>query len=332
MNQGAKVLLGVLALGGIGALVFASEKKANASPGGAPPILPPLTPPLPGTPIIPPSGGVVVVPPIPDPSVPAGSAGPSPSSPPPLVVPLPPGPLPSIPTLPAIPGLPTGVVPGGSPSGNTISLPGLGTFNPATGNVFGPNGVIIGTFDPTTGKFTPSVPVPGLPGGVQVTPPAPPIPTQVLPGLTITPGPSPTPLEPPASPAEQGSAVAADTLAVLTAMLAQEHSPHWRIIPEPSLKPWQAARGLTPDGNYGTGTALKLAAETGMVPIIRGWPKGTVRESPNLKNYQNALRALAATASEPRRSQLLAAAQREQGQGYGTPEKPIVTLITLQDA
>lgn len=311
MNQGAKVLLGVLALGGIAGLIM-SGKKASAAPG-APPIKPPLVPPsIPST--LPPAGNVVVVPPLPSP------ASPPPASPPPLIIPNPLGGLPPIQN----PLTPPGVVPG-SPTTTTITLPGIGTFDPATGNVFGPNGVIVGTFDPTTGKFTPTGGAP-----VPIVQPLPPTPVQVLPGITITPGPAPTPAEPPASPAEQPSSVSPDTLAMLTTMLAQEHSKHWRIIPEPTAKAWQAARGLTADGDFGTGSALKLATETGMIPIIRGWPKGSVK-SKTVPAYQAALRTLAASAPEPRRSQLLNAALREQGQGYGTPETPITTLITLQD-
>ncbi len=311
MNQGAKLLLGVLAIGGIGALIFASEKKANASPGGGPPVQPPVLPPSPGLPVIPPLGGTVIVPPLPPlPPLP-GVPEPGPSAPAPQVAP-PPAVIP-------------GIVPG--PGGTTVTLPGIGTFNPATGNVFGPNGVIIGTFNPTTGQFTPS----GSAAPAQVLPPLPPVPTQVLPGLTITPGPSPTPAEPPASPAEQASSIAPDTLTVLTSMLSQEHSPRWRVIPEPTLIPWQQARGLKGDGDFGTGTALRMAQEVGTIPIIRGWPKGTVKTGPQLPAYRKALLALAATAPEPRKSQLIAAAAREQGQGYGTPEVPIATLITLQD-
>lgn len=320
MNQGAKVLLGVLALGGIGALVFASEKQAKAAPGGGPLILPPIIPPKPGAPSVPPHDGVVVVPPI-------GPDHPDTNSPAPSVVPIPPIGGTTLPTLPTLPNLPTipGVVPG-APMTTTITLPGIGTFNPATGHVFNAGGIDIGTFDPTTGKFTPK-------GGqpTDVLPPLPPVPTQVLPGLTITPGPTPSPGEPPASAAEQPGVIAPDTLQVLTTMLAQEHSPHWRISPEPALKPWQQSRKLVVDGLFGPKTALKMAAETGVLPIIRAWPKGTAIQSPDLRNYQAELRRLATSASEPRRSQLLAAAQREQGQGYGTPEKPISTLITLQD-
>ena len=331
MNQGAKVLLGGLALVGIGLFVFSSgEKQAHATSGAPPnPPLPPVVPPPPGI-SIPPNLGTIMVPPL-GPSTPAPNAAP-PVIAPPTVTPAPGGgttintPFGAV-TIPA--------------NGSTFTLPGVGTVDPATGNVFGPTGVIVGTFNKTTGVFTPSSgalpPTVTLPNGQtegtgDVLPGAPPVPTQTLPGLTITPGPAPTPAEPPASPAEQPSSIPGDTLATVTAMLAEEHSPNWRVIPEPTLKPWQSARGLTADGDYGTGTALRMAQETGMLPIIRGWPKGSYLGDGKLAAYQQSLRTLAASAPEPRRSQLLAAAAREQGQGYGTPEKPITTLITLQDA
>lgn len=327
MTPGGKIVLGGLALIGIGAFVFASgEKQASAASGAPPnPPLPPVFPPIPGLPVIPPGSGTVMVPPF-------GPSTPTANTPAPAVTPT------TIPTPFGNLQIPS--------DGTTFTLPGVGTVDPATGNVFGPNGTIIGTFNKATGVFTPAASSPSSPGLPSPLPPsitpvqrpailpptAAPVPTQVLPGLTITPGPAPTPAEPPASPAEQPSTIPSDTLATVTTMLAQEHSPHWRIIPEPTLKTWQAARGLAADGDLGTGTALRMAQEVGTVPIIRGWPRGSYLGDGKLAAYQNSLRSLAASAQEPRRSQLLAAAAREQGQGYGTPEKPIATLITLQDA
>ena len=332
MNQGAKVLLGGLALVGIGLFVFASgEKQANAASGAPPnPPLPPVVPPTAGSPAIPAAQGTVMVP----------TTGPSTApenSPTPVIAP-------SVSVTPSASGGTTITTPFGAvtipANGSSYTLPGVGTVDPATGNVFGPNGTIVGNFNKTTGVFTPAAALPAtvtLPNGQTegtgvILSNTAPVPTQTLPGLTITPGPAPTPAEPAASPAEQPSSLPADTLAAVTAMLAQEHSANWRVIPEPTLKTWQSARGLTADGDYGTGTALRMAQETGMLPIIRGWPKGSYLGDGKLAAYQQSLRTLAASAPEPRKSQLLAAAAREQGQGYGTPEKPITTLITLQDA
>lgn len=325
MNQGAKVLLGVMAFGGVVALVMASgEKKASAS-SGPPPILPPLQPPqggvLPGTP---PGSGIILVPPSPEAPLGPNGQEPGPTAPAPVVIPA--QPIPTLPTGPVF--VPPQNLPTLPPAGTTITLPGIGTFNPATGNVFGPNGVIVGTFNPATGVFTTttgqSVQVPGF-GTVTVpsSPGLPQLPTSpvvTLPPVVITPS---------TNPAEQATnPPPPDTMQLVTTMLDQEHVPHWRIA-SPGLAEWQAARRLTADGAFGPGTALALAKEIGTVPIVRAWPKGSFLGSAHLPAYQKALRDLAATASEPQRSQLLAAATREQGQGFGTPEKPIVNTITL---
>jgi len=291
MNTGAKVVLGLLAVGGITALVFMSgEQKANAAPGG-PPVKPPIVPSPPGTTPIPPSGGVVVVP--------SGAPDFPPLTQPPIVAP---------------------------PPSSNIPIPGGGSINPGTGTATIP-GLGTVTVPPLPGAGAPSA-APGLPS-LPIPVPAP---TQVLPGLTITPGPAPAPSAPPQSAAEQPTTAPADTIATVSAMLAREQSPHWRIIPEPTLKAWQAARGLVADGDFGMGTALKMAQEIGTLPIIRGWPKGSYLGDGKLENYKASLVQIANSAPEPRRSQLMAASVREQGQGYGKTEKPIATLITLQDA
>ncbi len=278
MNQGGKVVLGLLAIGGIGALVFASGK-ANAAekPTPAPPNPFPSLPPggLPSFPgVTPPPGGSSTQPVIPAPGtaipLPGGGSIPVPSIPGVNTPSAPNQPLPSIPSLPNL-------------------IPGL---------------------------------TPAATGPAIQLPPAPVLPT--------VPGPAPAPSAPPASTPEIPSSAPADTVAVVTKMLAQEQNPHWRIAPEPLLAAWQSARGLGKDGQFGTGSALKMAQEIGTLPIIRGWPKGSFPGDGKLAAYRASLQQIANSAPEPRASQLRAAAVREQGQGYGTPETPIVHLITLQ--
>ncbi len=280
MNQGGKVVLGLLAIGGIGALVFASGK-ANAAPAPAPP-----------------------------------APNPFPS--------LPPGGLPSFP----------GVTPAGGGSSSQPVIPAPGTAIPLPGGGSIPVPSIPGVNTPSA----PNQPLPSLPSLPNLIPgltpaagpAAPPIPLPPAPVLPTVPGPAPAPSAPPASTPEIPSSAPADTVAVVTKMLAQEQNPHWRIAPEPLLIPWQKSRGLTGDGQFGPGTALKMAQEIGTMPIIRGWPKGSFPTDGKLDNYRASLQQIANAAPEPRASQLRAAAVREQGQGYGTPETPIVHLITLQ--
>lgn len=275
MNQGGKVVLGLLAIGGIGALVFASGKANAAQPQPAPP-----------------------------------APNPFPS--------LPPGGLPSFPGVtPASPAAQQPVIPA---PGTAIPLPGGGSI---------PVPSIPGINTPAQ----PNQPLPSLPNLIPGLTPLPsPSAAQVpaAPVLPTVPGPAPAPSAPPASAPELPSSAPADTVALVTKMLAQEQNPHWRIIPEPLLVAWQKARGLTADGDFGTGGALKMAQEIGTLPIIRGWPKGSYPGDGKLAAYQASLQQLANAAPEPRASQLRAAAVREQGQGYGTPETPIVHLITLQ--
>ena len=279
MNQGGKVVLGLLAIGGIGALVFASGK-ANAAPAPAP------TP----------------------------SPSPFPN--------LPPGALPSFP----------GVTPSGGGGAADPVIPAPGTAIPLPGGGSIPVPSIPGVNTPAT----PNQPLPSIPSLPNLLPGLTPLPSPsaaqvpAAPVLPTVPGPAPAPSAPPASAPELPSTAPADTVALVTKMLAQEQNPHWRIIPEPLLVAWQKARGLTADGDFGTGGALKMAQEIGTLPIIRGWPKGSFPGDGKLAAYQASLQQIANAAPEPRASQLRAAAVREQGQGYGTPETPIVHLITLQ--
>lgn len=312
MTPAGKTALGLLAVAGVVTLVIAGSSK-DAKASTSPEVKPPLLPPLQGNLPIPPSGGVVMIPP---------GAGDEPDDEtPPIVAP---------------------------PTSGPIALPGGATFDPTTGQATLPNGQPVqlpplgplgslpaggapppGANQPLPGVM-PTAPLPAIPG-------LPPLPPQVanLPNLPIPPGRSPGALDlpeviVPGNPSQVTSA-AADTIAAVTAMLAQEAGPKWRKMPEPTLVTWQKNRGRSTDGKFGTGDALVMAKEIGTLPIIRAWPKGSFREGKWVPEYQAALRALAASAPEPRKSQLLAAAEREKGQGFGTPEKPILSQIHLAE-
>jgi hypothetical protein len=127
--------------------------------------------------------------------------------------------------------------------------------------------------------------------------------------------------------AQQPTVLHDDTAAVLGQMLAIEATSKWKRVEE-SLKPWQQERALKVDGKFGPKSATTMALETGLLPIVRYWPAGATKDAA-VKAYRETLRSIAVTAEEPRRTQLLAAAEREKGQGFGTSQKPISPLISF---
>lgn len=134
-------------------------------------------------------------------------------------------------------------------------------------------------------------------------------------------------VEPSDHPAEQPTAIHPDTLEVLGVMLPQETTASWKHL-EPAIKPWQESRGLVADQKYGPKSALKMAEETGLLPIVRYWPTSAIK-STAVPKFRDQLLALAATAEEPRASQLRAAAARETGQGFGSKQSPISPTIAI---
>lgn len=176
---------------------------------------------------------------------------------------------------------------------------------------------------------TTSIPLPSgtvqLPGGGSVTLPggSVEIPDVVeMPDVQQGPPPSPTMEQ-----AEQPTELPADTAKLLQVMLALESTSNWKRV-EPTLKPWQSKRGLVADGKFGPKSALRMGAETGLLPIVRFWTAGTSPESA-VPAYHDGLVALAQQAEEPRATQLYAAVEREQGQAFARNVVPVVPTISL---
>lgn len=347
MTPGAKVFLSLLGVGAVIGVVAIAAKPASAAPGEPKQPKPSNAPP---DVVVPePGADQPAAPPVAPPAAPAPAPPPffpplpqAPSAPPvapqPAQQPFPPAqPLPSLPSPQVPPGL-TQSLP------NPLGGPPLGTFDPATGNVFGPNGVIIGTFNPATGLFTgtggfPQVQIPGFGSGplgplpVVPAPPTPPV--AVLPPQPPAPGPAVNP--PPAAPPAVApvTTVEADTAAMVAALLDAETRSGWNTT-DPTVGAWQAARPpLKVDNKFGPATALTVAKTFGTIPLIRFWPLGTAKAT-LLNNYQQALLALAnqsATLDPGRAQQLRFSAQREQAQAFSThgplPAVPLASQIQI---
>lgn len=122
------------------------------------------------------------------------------------------------------------------------------------------------------------------------------------------------------------------TAAMLEVLLEREKRADWKQ-KEQVVKDWQKARRRTQDMMFGPGDAKALALETGLLPIVRFWPRGSLIETGALDKFRDELEAIAANAEEPRRTELLAAIDREQGQGFDDSDQaPIRPLIILEDA
>lgn len=293
MNTAGKVVIGLLVVGGIAAAVMlSSPAEAHAAPKPPPPV-----PPLPGPPVAPgasPAGdaeaGGVVA--VPPVNAPGGA---------PVVVAPPPGPVPT-----ASPGGITIPTPGGgSVTVPPSSLPQV-TQTPGGGTVVTlPGGGGQVALPAVPGVPTPA-PAPSAPGNVVTVPP-----------LLVTAAGEPT--------------APADTIAVVQTMLGQEgNNTSWRGAQVPGLVEWQRSRGLSADGSFGPGTALRMAQEIGAIPIVRGWPRGSYPEGHWLPDYKASLMQIAQTKSGAHQKLLEESAAREAGQGFGTPAKPILTPITLE--
>ncbi len=320
MSPGAKIFLTLAGAGAVIGIIAIAAAPANAAPlppkqkpgSNAPPDV--IVPPLPGgqpvtPPAAPPSGQLPASPPFfpPLPSVLPGAPTTPPAQQPPFI----PNPLQQV------------------PPGVTVSLPNplggapLGTFDPATGNVFGPNGVIIGKFNPQTGVFTASngmtFQIPGFPAGGQQVVPASTTPPAAPPSPPVQPGAAPPPAAPPVLSAPV-TTVQSDTAAMVSALLNAEANAGWNVT-DPNVKVFQANRGLTQDAKFGPGTALKAALEIGTLPLIRFWPLGTAKAT-LLQNYQAALLDMANKSPDPAHAaQLRHSAQREQAQAFSVKGK-----------
>lgn len=152
---------------------------------------------------------------------------------------------------------------------------------------------------------------------------APPTPANVpVPSVQVPP-------RPPAHTAELPTAAPQDTVTMVQRLLSQEASPNWKKA-DPVLQAWQKSRGLVADGKFGPTTGLRVADEIGTIPLVRFWPKGTYPEGNWIRDYQSELIAKANQSASPKKEQLLASAEREQGQGFARNVPAQKNVITLE--
>lgn len=177
------------------------------------------------------------------------------------------------------------------------------------------------------------------PGGTTTAKPpavvvAPPVAPQPAPPPTVT---QATPAPPVVSvPASQGQPAAPPlaqietqpdldpngTVALGRMLLDEQSRKGWKSVSE-AVKAWQVKVGLTPDGKFGPGAALRMAEEVGVLPWVRYWPLGSASKSAAVNDYRGRLKAVALRIQRKAPEQaaaLLISAERETGQGW--PQSP----------
>lgn len=138
--------------------------------------------------------------------------------------------------------------------------------------------------------------------------------------------PPPEPAEPPPLPEEETrpDMDPNGTIFLARLLLAREQATGWKSAHQDEVRAWQSRfPDLLTDGKFGPKSALKMAEEVGVLPLVRywtGWDK-----SAEVNKYRDALRALAARLDMDPDKRAHAAALRESAareKGQGWPTKP----------
>lgn len=145
-----------------------------------------------------------------------------------------------------------------------------------------------------------------------LTPPQLPPTVTTMPPMVVTPQPV----------AKAETAVDVDpkgTVALARQMIGVEESTGWKTALSSAIKDWQKRMGLTDDAKFGPKSALQMALEVGVLPLIRYWPKSQTLKAA-LTSYRDDLYTIAANldqAGQPEHAAALrVSAEHETGQGY----------------
>lgn len=110
------------------------------------------------------------------------------------------------------------------------------------------------------------------------------------------------------------------TIRLARLLLDEQAAKGWKYVSD-SVRDWQKKVGLTTDGKFGPGSALRMAEEVAILPWIRYWPTGSASKASALSSYRSRLKAYALQI-QPKRPEhaaaLIVAANKETAQGWPT--------------
>jgi hypothetical protein len=110
------------------------------------------------------------------------------------------------------------------------------------------------------------------------------------------------------------------TIRLARMLLDEQSRKGWKYVSQ-SVKDWQSRVGLTDDGKFGPGSALRMAQEVAIMPWIRYWPLGSPSKTAAVEGYRSRLKAyaLGIERQKPEHAKaLFIAANTENGQGWPT--------------
>jgi hypothetical protein len=122
------------------------------------------------------------------------------------------------------------------------------------------------------------------------------------------------------------------TIALAKSMINAEASPGWKTALQGEISLWQGKKKLTVDGKFGPKSALAMAEDVGVLPLIRYFPTASASREAAVKSYRDQINAMASSveASNPMHAAALrSSAVYEQGQGWAQkpPAIPIANRI-----
>jgi hypothetical protein len=125
------------------------------------------------------------------------------------------------------------------------------------------------------------------------------------------------------------------TLAVV--LISAEGLQGWKSVSTEDVKQWQRTVGLKVDGKFGPASALRMAQDVGVLPVIRYWPGGTTAANlpAKLNAYKNSLNGIAGTiqATNPAHAAALhSSSDYEQGQGLAAHPGPLNNAARVAQA
>lgn len=125
------------------------------------------------------------------------------------------------------------------------------------------------------------------------------------------------------------------TIALAKSMINAESSAGWKTALANDIKVWQARMGLTADGKFGPKSAIKMAAEVGVLPLVRYYASTGGTKATQVAAYRAAIEQVASNvaSTNPAHSVSLRSSESyEQGQGYATSPGPVPATARIAQA